>query len=1035
MTLQTCNLVPQCILQHTFFPHLLLSVLLLLLQAWWGSCHPQCLDYKPPFEPRQPLVFCKEYSKFGCCDLEEDRKISVRFYNIMENFDSSGYVSCGKYIRSILCQECSPYAAHLYDAEDANTPMRVLPGLCGDYCSEYWHQCRYTLSLLLEDIGGPQQFANLTATIEEDRRKFCDFLELKDKQYCYPNVLTNAELNANLGSVRENPKGCMELCLEEVANGLRNPVAMIHADDGTHRFFVAEQLGYVWVYLANGSRIDRPFLNLTRAVLTSPWAGDERGFLCIALHPRFTTVRKAYVYYSVSVKREERIRISEFTLSTYDDNQLDHSSERTILEVVEPASNHNGGQLLFGHDGYLYIFIGDGGRAGDPFGEFGNSQNKSTLLGKVLRIDVDNNDDGAPYSIPSDNPFLGENEARPEIYAYGVRNMWRCCIDRGDPATGRGRGRMFCGDVGQNKYEEVDLIVKGGNYGWRAKEGFSCYDRKLCQNSSLDDILPIFAYPHKLGKSVTGGYIYRGCEMPNLNGLYIFGDFMSGRLMSLKEDVTTGEWQYNEICMGTDQTCRFPRLINSYYKYIISFAEDEAGELYFLATGAPSAAARAGVVFKFVDPSRRAPPGKCSIKPSHVKIKGKLIHFHPKEEFVINKKPTTTPVPTTMTRQTTTTTKKPPRKPMIIIKPPMPTRKTIRKTQPPPPSTATTRKTTFQTTRKTTTRKTTLPPSTTATTRKTALQTTRKTTTRKTTLPPTTATIKATVIKTTSATTIKPTTLPTTVQMAMATTPAPTTPTGYRTTVMTAVSSRIAQTPIITTRPTRRHGRPLHYPPSSTTSKLLTSPLLPRSPSTTSLKRSQMALTSTRYPERGGALTTPRPPYWSQKPTMSPYKTQRQPINATLPKVQEEKRWLGERPEIAGEGNQVYKRPRGRGRGHIYNRGRGGRRLRVGSVRLVSAGGLRDRGRVEIFIRGEWGTVCDDLFTSKAGTVVCRQLGFTTALAVVKRAALGAADSSVRILLDDVECEGGEKSLLECKRSRVGKHNCSHGEDVGVICR
>uniref|UniRef100_A0A3B4X2Y0 HHIP-like protein 1 n=1 Tax=Seriola lalandi dorsalis TaxID=1841481 RepID=A0A3B4X2Y0_SERLL len=795
MTLQTCNLVPQRILQHTFFPHLLLSVLPLLLQAWWGSCHPQCLDYKPPFEPRQPLVFCKEYSKFGCCDLEKDEEVSAKFYTIMENFDHSGFATCGKYIRTILCQECSPYAAHLYDAEDANTPMRILPGLCRDYCSNYWHQCRYTLSLLLENTGSPQQFANLTAAIEDDRRRFCDYLELKDIQYCYPNVLTNAELNANLGLVREDPKGCLELCLQEVANGLRNPVAMIHADDGTHRFFVAEQLGYVWVYLANGSRIDRPFLNLTRAVLTSPWAGDERGFLCIALHPRFTTVRKAYVYYSVSVKKEERIRISEFTLSTHDDNQLDHSSERTILEVVEPASNHNGGQLLFGHDGYLYIFIGDGGRAGDPFGKFGNSQNKSTLLGKALRVDVDNNDDGAPYSIPSDNPFLGEKEARPEIYAYGVRNMWRCSIDRGDRATGHGRGRMLCGDVGQNKYEEVDLIVKGGNYGWRAKEGFSCYDRKLCQNSSLDDILPIFAYPHKLGKSVTGGYIYRGCQMPNLNGIYIFGDFMSGRLMSLKENVSTGEWQYNEICMGTDQTCRFPKLINSYYKYIISFAEDEAGELYFLATGAPSATARAGVIYKIVDPSRRAPPGKCSIKPSHVQIKGKLIHFYPKE-----------------------------------------------------------------------------------------------------------------------------------------------------------VSSRIAQTPIITTRPTRRHGRPHQYPPS-TTSHPLTSP-----------------------------------------------------------------------------------QPRGRGRGRGFQRGRGGRRLRVGSVRLVSTDGLSDRGRVEIFIRGEWGTVCDDLFTSKAGTVVCRQLGFTTALAVMKRAALGEADSRVRIFLDDVECEGGERSLLGCKRSRVGKHNCSHREDVGVIC-
>uniref|UniRef100_M4AUT8 HHIP-like protein 1 n=1 Tax=Xiphophorus maculatus TaxID=8083 RepID=M4AUT8_XIPMA len=667
--------------------------------------------------------------------------------------------------------------------------MRVLPGLCGDYCSDYWRDCRYTLSLLLEDKGNPQQFANLTAAIEEDRRRFCDFLEFKDKQYCYPNFLLSPELNANLGLVQEDSKGCLEVCLQEVANGLRNPVAMIHADDGSYRFFVAEQLGYVWVYLANGSRIDRPFLNLTKAVLTSRWTGDERGFLCIALHPRFNTVRKAYVYYSVSVKKEERIRISEFILSAHDDNQLDHSSERMILEVVEPASNHNGGQLLFGHDEYLYIFTGDGGRAGDPFGKFGNSQNKSALLGKVLRIDIDNSNESIPYTIPSDNPFVGEQGARPEIYAYGVRNMWRCSIDRGDPATGAGRGRMFCGDVGQNKYEEIDLIVKGGNYGWRAKEGFSCYDRKLCQNSSLNDILPIFDYPHKLGKSVTGGYVYRGCEMPNLNGLYIFGDFMSGRLMSLKENEATGEWQYNEICMGRDQTCKFPKLINSYYRYIISFAEDEAGELYFLATGVPSATASSGVIYKIVDPSRRAPPGKCSIKPLPVKIKGKLIHFYPKEE--------------------------------------------------------------------------------------------RKTT-------------QSAPIKTTSTTTVKPTTV-----------------------------------------------------------------------------------------QRGATIPVTTPS--TGRPTGAP-------------------------------------------------RGKGGKGLLSGSVRLVSADGMPDRGRVEIFIRGEWGTVCDDLFTRKAGTVVCRQLGFTTALMVMKRAALGEASSRVRILLDDVECEGEEKSLLECKRSKVGKHNCSHEEDVGVIC-
>lgn len=247
-------------------------------------------------------------------------------------------------------------------------------------------------------------------------------------------------------------------------------------------------------------------------------------------------------------------------------------------------------------------------------------------------------------------------------------------------------------------------------------------------------------------------------------------------------------------------------------------------------------------------------------------------------------------------------------------------------------------------------------------------------------------------------------------------------PSGYLASVMTAVFSRIAQSPFATTPSTRKQGRPLQYPLRTTSQP---------SSSTISMRRPQM--TSARYPEHAAAFTTPWPPYWNQKTTTSMYNPQRPTINTTPLKSQEERLRLEQKLEIAGEGNQVFKRPRGRGRG----RGPGdkrGRRLRAGSVRLVSADGLPDRGRVEIFIRGEWGTVCDDLFTNKAGNVVCRQLGFTRVLMVMKRAALGEADSSVRILLDDVECEGGESSLLQCKRARVGKHNCSHGEDVGVIC-
>uniref|UniRef100_A0A8C4SX82 HHIP like 2 n=1 Tax=Erpetoichthys calabaricus TaxID=27687 RepID=A0A8C4SX82_ERPCA len=602
----------------------LLSSALLLLMMAGAAGHPQCLDFRPPFKPPYHLEFCTEYEKFGCCDQTQDNGIAESYWNIMDVIGLEGHDLCGDFVKDILCQECSPYAAHLFDAEDPYTPLRNLPGLCFNYCSEFHVKCRSVVSLLTDD-------QLIQESCEKSRLEFCRRLDLPDQDYCFPNVLANRDLTRNLGSVVEDSKGCIRLCLEEVANGLRNPVLMLHAADDTHRMFVAEQLGFVWVYLPDGSRLEEPFLDLSGIVYTTQWIGDERGFLGLAFHPKYKHNGKFYIYYSILVNENtEMIRISEMKVSPFDMNKADPESERVILEIEQPAANHNGGQILFGVDGYMYIFTGDGGKSGDPFGKFGNAQNKSTLLGKVLRIDVDGTSlDGKLYRIPDSNPFVHERDARPEVYAYGVRNMWRCSVDRGDPVTRKGRGRIFCGDVGQNRFEEVDIIEKGGNYGWRAKEGFECFDVKLCQNSSLGDILPIFAYSHLTGKSVTGGYVYRGCENPNLNGYYIFGDFMNGRLMALQEDKQNQVWKERQICMGETATCAFPRMINHHHKFIISFAEDEAGELYFLATSYPSSHSPFGTIYKFIDPSRRAPPGKCKHKPLPVKVKGKRIPFVP----------------------------------------------------------------------------------------------------------------------------------------------------------------------------------------------------------------------------------------------------------------------------------------------------------------------------------------------------------------------------------------------------------------------
>ncbi|NWR60766.1 HIPL2 protein, partial [Bucorvus abyssinicus] len=622
-------------------PHVYLWLsLLCLIGSLLG--HPQCLDYGPPFQPPFHLEFCSAYENFGCCDQERDNSIAAKYWDIMDYIDPKGHKLCGTYIKDILCQECSPYAAHLYDAENLRTPLRNLPGLCFDYCSKFHFNCRSAISLLMSD-------KHIQECHETNKTCFCDLLHLHDEDYCFPNVLKSTALNRNLGSVVEDRKGCLQLCLTEVANGLRNPVLMVHANDRTHRMFVAEQVGVIWVYLPDGSRLEEPFLDIRSIVLATPWIGDERGFLGMAFHPKYRYNGKFYIYYSYMDKnRVEKIRISELKVLASDVNKADPLSERNLLELEEPAANHNGGQLLFGVDGYMYLFTGDGGKAGDPFGKFGNAQNKSTLLGKVLRIDVDGKSpDGKPYRIPSDNPFVSDPKARHEVYAYGVRNMWRCAVDRGDPVTKKGRGRIFCGDVGQNRFEEIDIIVKGGNYGWRAKEGFECYDTKLCRNSSLDDILPIFAYGRNVGKSVTGGYVYRGCESPNLNGLYLFGDFMNGRLMALQEDEKTKKWKKQDICIGSTRACAFPGLISSYSKFIISFAEDEAGELYFMSTSYASAYAPHGSLYKFVDPARRAPPGKCKYKPVPVKTKSKRIPFVPRAKTVLEllNEPSTTEPP------------------------------------------------------------------------------------------------------------------------------------------------------------------------------------------------------------------------------------------------------------------------------------------------------------------------------------------------------------------------------------------------------
>ncbi|XP_060068457.1 HHIP-like protein 1 isoform X3 [Ylistrum balloti] len=561
--------------------------------------HPQCLDFRPPFQAGSALTFCPQYSVFGCCTVDDDRQLRTDYGGIRNNVPSALWRECGGYLREFMCLKCSPYAAHIFDAEESLIP-RSFPGLCRGYCKSFHNKCAGIVKYMTSDPV-------LRRLVSDGADAFCEQVGLADNSYCFPDLETNDILNKKISIVQVTSKGC--ICMEEIASGLRNPVFARHAGDGTNRLFVGEVTGQVQIYFPNGSKIQEPFLDIQENVMNTKSEGDERGFLGMAFHPRFKENNKFYIYYSTWGEfgsGNHVTKISEMMVSEDNPNKADRMSERVLLTINQPYWNHNGGEILFGDDNYLYLFVGDGGAAGDPENR---SQNRSLLLGKVLRIDIDRQPRWRPYGIPPDNPFVDEDGVRPEIYAYGVRNMWRCGKDRGDPVTGEGKGRIVCGDVGQSSYEELDVLKKGANYGWNALEGMSCFRPDICDTiRGVED--PIHTYPHSIGMSVTGGHFYRGCNSPNLNGFYIYGDFMSGKLWRLIHDPVTREWENEELQMCTTKMCR-PPLQSTYVTSIISFGEDEDGEVYMVATSQASSGLPYGKVYRIVDPARRGNPDDC----------------------------------------------------------------------------------------------------------------------------------------------------------------------------------------------------------------------------------------------------------------------------------------------------------------------------------------------------------------------------------------------------------------------------------------
>jgi hypothetical protein len=298
------------------------------------------------------------------------------------------------------------------------------------------------------------------------------------------------------------------------------PVDFQHAGDNTDRIFIVEQRGVISVF-QNDREVEEKtfFLNIESRVNDQ---GNEEGLLGLAFHPDYENNGFFYVNYTAASPR--RTVISRFQVSASDPNKADESSELVLLEFNQPYSNHNGGQLSFGPDGYLYIASGDGGSGGDPQN---HGQRPETLLGAILRIDINRQEGGKKYGIPEDNPFANNSEGfREEIFAYGLRNPWRFSFDTQT-------GMLWTGDVGQNRAEEINIIFKGRNYGWNTMEGFNCFNPASgCNQQGLQ--LPIWEYTHNNGdRSITGGFVYRGTEITGLLGRYLYADFVSGRIWTL----------------------------------------------------------------------------------------------------------------------------------------------------------------------------------------------------------------------------------------------------------------------------------------------------------------------------------------------------------------------------------------------------------------------------------------------------------------------------------------------------------------------
>uniref|UniRef100_A0A8C9STJ8 Hedgehog-interacting protein n=1 Tax=Scleropages formosus TaxID=113540 RepID=A0A8C9STJ8_SCLFO len=500
---------------------------------------------------------------------------------------SSNDTRCSKFLEEIGCARCSPHSQALFRTSrvaDILPGRPFLPRLCQDYCARFYYTCG-------AHLPGNKLF-------QADVDEFCQYYGGREHSLCFPdfhrkqtrgptsNYLDLMEDYENKEDVKRKQKpNCY--CALEVVSGLRQPAGAVHCGDGSQRLFILEKEGFVRILTASMELLKEPFLDIHKLVQSGTKGADERGLLSLAFHPGYKANGKLYVSYTTNPERwaagphDHILRVVEYTVSRKDPNQVDPRTSHILMEVAELHRKHLGGQLLFGPDGLLHVFLGDGMITLDDMEEM---DGLSDFTGAVLRVDVDTDSCNTPYTIPRNNPYFNSTNQPPELFAHGLHDPGRCAVDR-HYMDGNGSLLIICTDSrGRNSTTgRILQILKGEDY---------------------EHAPAVFELPPSSAPPV-GGFVYRGCQSRRLYGSYVFGD-RGGNLQLLQRHWVGHSWHEKPLCLGSGRSCS-----STLVGQLLGFGEDELGEVYVLATSKTAAQSDSGKLYKLMDPKRPLFPKEC----------------------------------------------------------------------------------------------------------------------------------------------------------------------------------------------------------------------------------------------------------------------------------------------------------------------------------------------------------------------------------------------------------------------------------------